>query len=436
MIKNKIVAAAGLCGIILGLGIFQPAAAELYVQSDTIVQIHQQPYSQSAIVGYIRDNNVAELQDKGRQGWIKIKSGDVIGWVDKNYFTEQQPDGYTVAKIHPDELPVYIDPDKNSTVYTTVYGNQEIECVNYENDWLTLAFDDGSYGFIDAYDAELNTYYGTATPVQETVDVDDSYDLLNQTAPPSNVTVEDGEIYYNDDYNDDYQEYYEQPVYEDPIYEQPIYQEPTYEQPYYQEPYQEEPPVEEYYEQEPYYEEPYEEEPYYEEPYEDPGYYQEEPYEQEPYEQQPYYEEPYEEEPYQEPYEQPYEQEPYQEPSYGNTPHYDIVAYADQFLGNPYVYGGNSLTDGIDCSHFVWQVLTNTGYYSGGYAVADCWAYLGTGVNSLDEAVAGDVIVYPGHVAIYDGYGCIVEAKGSAYGITHDRSATYTTIVAIRHFGS
>ena len=40
-----------------------------------------------------------------------------------------------------------------------------------------------------------------------------------------------------------------------------------------------------------------------------------------------------------------------------------IVAYADQFVGNPYVWGGNSLTNGIDCSHFVYQVLKNTGAY-------------------------------------------------------------------------
>ena len=111
-----------------------------------------------------------------------------------------------------------------------------------------------------------------------------------------------------------------------------------------------------------------------------------------------------------------------------------IVAYADQFLGNPYVWGGNSLTNGCDCSHFVYLVLRNTGAYGGGYATSGEWAYLGTKVSSLSEARAGDVIVYSGHVAIYDGNGGIVEAKGSAYGITHDRSATCKSIVAIRRF--
>ncbi len=108
--------------------------------------------------------------------------------------------------------------------------------------------------------------------------------------------------------------------------------------------------------------------------------------------------------------------------------------YADQYVGNPYVYGGNSLTDGIDCSHFVYQVLSNTGNYSGGYTTSGGWASQGESVSSLDEAQAGDVIVYSGHVAIYDGNGGIVEAKGSQYGITHDRSADYKSIVAIRRF--
>lgn len=111
-----------------------------------------------------------------------------------------------------------------------------------------------------------------------------------------------------------------------------------------------------------------------------------------------------------------------------------IVAYADQFVGNPYVWGGNSLYNGIDCSHFVWQVLKNCGVYSGGYTTSAGWRSLGSPVSSLAEAQAGDVICYSGHVAIYDGAGGIVEAKGSRWGITHDRSATHGTILAIRRF--
>ena len=111
-----------------------------------------------------------------------------------------------------------------------------------------------------------------------------------------------------------------------------------------------------------------------------------------------------------------------------------IVSYACQFVGCPYVWGGNSLTHGCDCSHFVWNVLRNCGVYSGPYLTSGGWAGVGRPVPSLSQAQAGDVIVYSGHVAIYDGNGMIVEAKGAAYGITHNRRADYKGIVAIRRF--
>lgn len=112
----------------------------------------------------------------------------------------------------------------------------------------------------------------------------------------------------------------------------------------------------------------------------------------------------------------------------------DIVAYADQFVGNPYVWGGDSLTNGIDCSHFVWRVLLNTGHYTRSYMTSSGWRTAGMPVASLSEAVAGDIICYDGHVAIYDGNGMIVEAKGRKWGITHDRRADHATILAIRRF--
>ena len=113
----------------------------------------------------------------------------------------------------------------------------------------------------------------------------------------------------------------------------------------------------------------------------------------------------------------------------------DIVSYARQFVGvTPYVWGGNSYTDGMDCSHFVWNVLKDTGAYSGGYVTSDGFANLGTPVNSLAEAQAGDVIVYNGHVAIYDGAGGIIEAQGSDYGTTNNRAADSSSIIAIRRF--
>ena len=113
----------------------------------------------------------------------------------------------------------------------------------------------------------------------------------------------------------------------------------------------------------------------------------------------------------------------------------DIVNYARQFVGKtPYAWGGNSYETGMDCSHFVWNVLKDTGAYDGDYVTSDGFLDLGEAVDGLENAQAGDVIVYNGHVAIYDGEGGIIEAKGAAYGTTNDRAADSGEILGIRRF--
>lgn len=111
----------------------------------------------------------------------------------------------------------------------------------------------------------------------------------------------------------------------------------------------------------------------------------------------------------------------------------DVVNYARQFVGKtPYAWGGNSYETGMDCSHFVWNVLKDTGAYDGDYVTSDGFLNLGEPVDGLENAQAGDVIVYNGHVAIYDGEGGIIEAKGAAYGTTNDRAADSSEILGIR----
>lgn len=105
-----------------------------------------------------------------------------------------------------------------------------------------------------------------------------------------------------------------------------------------------------------------------------------------------------------------------------------IVDYACQFIGNPYVWGGTSLTEGADCSGFVQSVFAHFGIS----LPRTTWDMENVGTPvSYDQAVAGDLILYDGHVGIYMGNGEIVNAINSQRGIGI-LPATYTNILTVR----
>lgn len=105
-----------------------------------------------------------------------------------------------------------------------------------------------------------------------------------------------------------------------------------------------------------------------------------------------------------------------------------IVDYACQFIGNPYVWGGTSLTDGADCSGFVQSVFAHFGISLPRTTYDQIYA----GVEvSYDQAMPGDLICYDGHIGIYIGNGQIVNAHNPEQGIGIS-PATYTTILSVR----
>lgn len=105
-----------------------------------------------------------------------------------------------------------------------------------------------------------------------------------------------------------------------------------------------------------------------------------------------------------------------------------IAQYGCQFVGNPYVMGGTSLTNGADCSGFTYRIYRDFGYSipRTSYEQRSC----GTGV-SYENAQPGDLICYDGHVAMYIGGGKIVHASTAKTGIKIS-NATYRTILAVR----
>ena len=107
-----------------------------------------------------------------------------------------------------------------------------------------------------------------------------------------------------------------------------------------------------------------------------------------------------------------------------------VAEYALQFVGNPYVYGGSSLTNGTDCSGFVMSVYANFGVSLPHSSSSD--RSQGSGVEGgLENAQPGDIICYSGHVGLYIGNGQIVHASTKKTGIIVS-SAEYKRILAIR----
>ena len=104
-----------------------------------------------------------------------------------------------------------------------------------------------------------------------------------------------------------------------------------------------------------------------------------------------------------------------------------LAKYACQYIGNPYVAGGTSLTNGADCSGFTFRIYSDFGYSipRTSYEQRSC----GTGVD-YSSAQPGDLICYDGHVAMYIGGGLIVHASTQRTGIKIS-NANYRPILAV-----
>ena len=359
-----------------------------FAQCEEYINIRQNPDTDSEVVAKIYNHGAAEIEEQDGD-WYKIRSGNAEGYVKAEYFatgaeaeTIAEQAAYRVAEVYPDQLNVRTEPSEDSDVVTTASKDQELEVVAWDGDWMKVALGDDVYGYINAYYVGYNVYY----PQAETLEEEQARLAAEQQAAES---WDDSEV----------ETRAEETGYEET--EAPGYEEPGYEEtevPGYEEPGNEETEA-------PSYEEPGNEET--EAPsYEEPGYEETEA---------PGYEET-------------------EAPSTSGTGQ-QIADYAVQFVGNPYVWGGTSLTNGADCSGFTLSVFANFGI--GLSRTAESQSYGGTSVD-FGSLQPGDLLFYNStgsidHVAIYIGGGQIVHAANSRKGIIIS-DAYYQTPVCARRY--
>ena len=407
-----------------------------FAQCEEYINIRESASTDSAVTAKIYNNGSATIE--GQDGdWYKIRSGNAEGYVKAEYFVTgeaadavAQKAAYNVAMVHPTDLNIRSDANEDSEVLATAHEKDELEVVAWDGDWMKVALGGDVYGYVNAYYVDYKTYYPTAETIEEeqarlsaeqkaaeAADYEVSDDTA-ETLPEETCeepTVDDSsdteEVSYPDD--SDETTWTEAPATDETVWtEAPETEAPYTEASETEAPYTEAPETEA-----PYTEAPETEAPYTEAPE------TEAPYTEAPETEAPYTEAPAETE------------APETEAPSTSGVGQQIADFAVQYVGNPYVWGGTSLTEGADCSGFVQTVFANFGLYLS--RTAESQSYGGTSI-SLDNLQPGDLLFYNStgsidHVAIYIGGGQIVHAANSRSGIIIS-NAYYQTPVCARRY--
>ena len=402
-----------------------------FAQCEEYINIRESASTDSAVTAKIYNNGSATIEEQDGD-WYKIRSGNAEGYVMAEYFVTgeaadavAQKAAYNVAMVHPTDLNIRSDANEDSEVLATAHEKDELEVVAWDGDWMKVALGGDVYGYVNAYYVDYKTYYPTAETIeeeqarlsaeQEAAEAAD-YEVSDDTAETlpeetyEEPTVDDSSDTEEASYPDDSDEttWTEAPATDETVWtEAPAETEA---------PYTEAPETEA----------PYTEAPETEAPY------TEAPETEAPYTEAPETEAPYTEAPETE---APYTEAPETEAPSTSGVGQQIADFAVQYVGNPYVWGGTSLTEGADCSGFVQTVFANFGLYLS--RTAESQSYGGTSI-SLDNLQPGDLLFYNStgsidHVAIYIGGGQIVHAANSRSGIIIS-NAYYQTPVCARRY--
>ena len=422
-------------------GVVNAADAEtgelIFAQCESYINIRSEADENSEVVAKLYNDGSATVEETDEDGWYKIKSGNAIGYVKSEYFAtgEQAKEiadkvAYNVAVVNAEALNVRATPSEESTVIDVASESEELEVVDTSGEWATVALGNDVYGFIHPDYCEYKTYYPTAVTLEEEADRQAAEEAKAKEETVTEQPAEEAsykEVSENTDISDSEDvSYAEDTASADATYTDET---PSTEEAYVDEipetdaVYTDETPSTDtaYVDETPETDVPYTEAPETDAPYtEAPE--TEAPYTEAPETEAPYTEAPETEAPYTEApeTEAPYTEAPETEaPASDSSVGQEIANYAVQFVGNPYVYGGTSLTNGTDCSGFTQSVMANFGIYIARTAADQ--AYGGTSV-SVSDIQPGDLLFYSdgsgiSHVALYIGGGQIVHAATESQGI-------------------
>ena len=402
-------------------GVVNAADAEtgelIFAQCESYINIRSEADENSEVVAKLYNDGSATVEETDEDGWYKIKSGNAIGYVKSEYFAtgEQAKEiadkvAYNVAVVNAEALNVRATPSEESTVIDVASESEELEVVDTSGEWATVALGNDVYGFIHPDYCEYKTYYPTAVTLEEEADRQAAEEAKAKEETVTEQPAEEAsykEVSENTDISDSEDVSYA----EDTASADATYTDET--------PSTEEAYVDAIPETDAVYTD--------ETPSTDTAYVDETPETDVPYTEAPETDAPYTEAPETEaPYteapetEAPYTEAPETEaPASDSSVGQEIANYAVQFVGNPYVYGGTSLTNGTDCSGFTQSVMANFGIYIARTAADQ--AYGGTSV-SVSDIQPGDLLFYSdgsgiSHVALYIGGGQIVHAATESQGI-------------------
>ena len=376
-----------------------------FAQCDEYINVRSSAGTDGEVSGKVYNENAVTIVGQ-EDDWYEITSGNVTGYVKADYFAtgEEAQEiaervAYNVAKVHPEALNVRSTPDEAAAVVDVAEQSEELEVVEWDGNWMKVALGGNAYGYVSAEHVDYKTYYAVGETLEE-----------EQTR----LAQEAAEAQAAEEAQAEAQAQQTEPQYTEETQPETEWVEPESEWTEPETQWTE--PESEWTEPETEWTEP-------ESEWTEPETEWAEP-ESEWTEPETEWTEP----------ESDYTEET---EAVGNSDlGQQIADFAVQFVGNPYVYGGTSLTDGADCSGFTQSVFANFGI--GLSRTADSQSYGGTPVD-MGSLLPGDLLFYSdggyiGHVALYIGGGQIVHASTPETGIIISNYDYNTPVSASRYW--